>query len=74
MTDFEMPDQRSTTAQLEDVASWASTQELGEAAAWVLDPKLPKPSPVAFMAVLTWTLQQKMYDASDCLKRQWSRS
>ena len=70
MNDNRMPDQRATSDQLDDVAAWARKQGHLAVAAWIDDPRQPKPTREDITLVLTFAVSEKMYDAGDCLKRR----
>ena len=72
---YSMPDQRSTTDQLEDVAAWAADEGLTEIVAWIQAPPTPKPplpSKDDYRQALKWATEQRMYDAADWMKYRYT--
>jgi len=72
---FTMPDQRSTTDQLADVATKAEEQGLAGAAAWVRawDWDAARPSEDDYVQLCRIAVKLKCYDAHDALKNIYTK-
>ena len=70
-----IPDQRSTSDQLEDVAKWAEEEGLGAAAAWVRawDWEAERPSPEDYQRLCQLAIANWAYDARDALHHIYTK-